>query len=98
MSSFFKYASNGLLYIAPKSYNNCKNHVLKRTKRKNAISFEIRYRRNGYNIYVTASTLEVAKKKFVTATLPENIEKYRNKTTALKVEKNTLKAVALEWL
>ena len=78
--------------------NGLAAHVLKRTKRKNAISFEIRYRRNGYNIYVTASTLEVAKKKFVTATLPENIEKYRNKTTALKVEKNTLKAVALEWL
>ena len=78
--------------------NGLAAHVLKRTKRKNAISFEIRYRRNGYNIYVTASMLEVAKKKFVTATLPENIEKYRNKTTALKVEKNTLKAVALEWL
>ena len=43
--------------------NGLAAHVLKRTKRKNAISFEIRYRRNGYNIYVTASTLEVAKKK-----------------------------------
>ncbi len=58
--------------------NGLAAHVLKRTKRKNAISFEIRYRRNGYNIHVTASTLEAAKEKFVTATLPENIEQMQN--------------------
>lgn len=78
--------------------NGLAAHVLKRTKGKNAISFEIRYRRNGYNIHVTASTLEAAKEKFVTATLPENIEKYRNKTKVLQAEKNTLKTIALEWL
>ena len=32
------------------------------------------------------------------ATLPENIDKYRNKTKVLRAEKNTLKAIALEWL
>ena len=54
--------------------NGLSAHVLKRKKRKNAISFEIRYRRNGYNIHVTASTIDAAKAKFISATLPENIE------------------------
>ena len=79
--------------------NGLAAHVLKRKKRKNAISFEIRYRRNGYNICVAASTIETAKEKFIQATLPENIEKYRKKhISANKTAEKTIKSVGLEWL
>ena len=78
--------------------NGLASHILKRKKRVNAISFEIRYRRNGYNIYVCASTIDAAKEKFLQATLPENIEKYRMPTIAGKLYKHSLKAIALEWL
>lgn len=78
--------------------NGLSAHVLKRKKRKNAISFEIRYRRNGYNIHVTASTIEVAKEKFIAATLSENIEKYRKTEHSIKVAEKTIKSVGMEWL
>ena len=78
--------------------NGLSAHVLKRKKRKNAISFEIRYRRNGYNIHVTASTIDAAKAKFISATLPENIEIYRKNTPTIKVMEKTIKSVGIEWL
>ena len=78
--------------------NGLSAHVLKRKKRKNAISFEIRYRRNGYNIHVTASTIEIAKEKFITATLSENIERYRKTALTVKVAEKTIKSVGIEWL
>ena len=78
--------------------NGLSAHVLKRKKRKNAISFEIRYRRNGYNIHVTASTIEIAKEKFITATLSENIERYRKTALTVKVAEKTIKSVGMEWL
>ena len=78
--------------------NGLAAHVLKRKKRKNAISFEIRYRRNGYNIHVTASTIEFAKEKFIKATLPENIEIYRKNAPPVKAMEKTIKSVGIEWL
>ena len=56
--------------------NGLAAHVTRRTKHKSAISFVIRYRRNGYEIFVCGTTLDAAKEKFIKATLPENIEKY----------------------
>ena len=35
-------------------------HVLKRKTSKHAFSYEIRYRKNGYHIYVTSYSLEIA--------------------------------------
>ena len=54
-------------------------HILKRVRYKGSVSYLIRYRRNGYCIIVYGATIEDAKKNFVKATLPENIEKYRKK-------------------
>lgn len=40
--------------------NGLAAHVLKRKKYKNCISYVIRYRRNGYNIFVCSNSLEKA--------------------------------------
>ena len=45
--------------------DGCTAHVRKRKVGKNAFSYEIRYRRNGYNITVTNKDLELAKKQFI---------------------------------
>ena len=71
---------------------------MRRKKYKNAVSYIIRYRRNGYDIFVCAATIESAKQAFIVATKPENIEKYHRKTIAVKTDKNTFKSIASEWL
>ena len=43
----------------------CTAHVRKRESGKGTWNYEIRYRRNGYNIAVSANNLEKAKKKFI---------------------------------
>ena len=78
--------------------NGLAAHVTRRTKHKSAISFVIRYRRNGYEIFVCGTTLDAAKEKFIKATLPKNIEKYRKKTKPLKSDKHSLRTIGLEWL
>ena len=61
--------------------DGCTARVRKRKVSTNAYSYEIRYRRNGYNVCVTDKNLEEAKKKF--------IEKLQ---TAEKLEKRTTTA------
>ena len=76
--------------------NGLAAHVLKRDLYKKAVYYIIRYRRNGYEIQVGATTLEEAKEKFLEATRAENIEKYRKKEKRAK--KNTFLFVTQEWL
>lgn len=76
--------------------NGLAAHVLKRDLYKKAVYYIIRYRRNGYEIQVGATTLEEAKGKFLEATRAENIEKYRKKEKRAK--KNTFLFVTQEWL
>ena len=45
--------------------DGCTARIRKRKVSKNAYSYEIRYRRNGYNVCVTDKNLENAKKKFI---------------------------------
>ena len=76
--------------------NGLAAHVVKRNYAKDADLYIIRYRRNGYNIVVSAATLEQAKEKFLEATKTENIEKYRKKEKRAK--KNSFLFVTQEWL
>lgn len=71
-------------------------HVLKRKTSKHAYSYEIRYRKNGYHIYVSSYSLEKAKEKFLSAVSPENIEKHRVKKQKLAL--NSFLFVTQEWL
>ena len=71
-------------------------HVLKRKTSKYAYSYEIRYRKNGYHIYVSSYSLEKAKEKFLSAVSPENIEKHRVKKQKLAL--NSFLFVTQEWL
>lgn len=43
----------------------CTAHIRKRPSGKNTFVYEIRYRRNGYNVTAAAKTLEAAKEKFL---------------------------------
>ena len=51
-------------------------HVIKRESGKNSFCYEIRYRKNGYNISASSTNLEEAKEKFIFMTSPQQIEKY----------------------
>ena len=51
-------------------------HVIKRKSGKNGFYFQIRYRRNGYNIQTSSVNLHEAKRKFLEKTKPENIGNY----------------------
>ena len=75
--------------------NGLAAHVLKRQNSKNSVIYEIRYRRGGYYIHVSAATLEKAKAAFLRETLSENIDKHRRKNNPAK---NSFTAVAREWL
>lgn len=62
-------------------------HVIKRER-----VYEIRYRRNGYNIAVSSADLQTAKNKFLTATRTENIHEYQHNALS-----HTLKAFTLVY-
>ena len=51
-------------------------HVIKRKSGKNGFYYEIRYRRNGYNIRAASVDINQAKRIFLEKTLPKNIGKY----------------------
>ena len=57
----------------PKTFRNefrvdgCTSHIRERKSGKNTISYEIRYRRNGYNITVSSTNKSVAKERFIEA-------------------------------
>ena len=71
-------------------------HVIKRKRCKNCTIYIIRYRRNGYNVYVSANSLEEARKRFLQATTAERIEDYRQRKKDCVL--NTFLFVTNEWL
>ena len=70
-------------------------HVIKRKSGKNGFLFQIRYRRNGYNIQAASVNLHEAKHKFLEKTLPENIGKYL--VHKEKNGSNLLEEIFEEW-
>lgn len=82
-SGFLKFNEKEIIQM-PQSFrkkfrlNGCTVHVRKRDTGRYKCSYEIRYARDGYNISVSATTLEAVKKRF--------IEKI--KTVALQKENN----------
>lgn len=71
-------------------------HVVKRQRCKNCTIYMIRYRRNGYNICISANSLEEAKKRFIQATKSEQIEHYQKRKK--RGPSNIFQLVAEEWL
>ena len=59
------------LSLMPKTFRKefrtqgCTAHIRKRRSGKNGWNYEIRYRRNGYNITASANNLDQAKHKFI---------------------------------
>ncbi len=52
-------------------------HIIKRESGKNSWCYEIRYRRNGYDISASSTNLIQAKQKFLEKTTSNNIDKYK---------------------
>ncbi len=77
--------------------NGLAAHIIKKPSGKKSFCYEIRYRRNGYNIIVSSTKLTEAKRKFLQKTLPGEIEKYRvgNKRAT---ELSELQEVFKEWI
>lgn len=73
--------------------------IIKRQSGKRTFLYEIRYRRNGYNISASSTDIQEAKKKFLEMTKPENIGKYyicgKNKKDPTK---KLFSEVGYEWL
>ena len=67
---FWKFSAKEILSM-PKTFRKefrtegCTAHVRKRRSGKNNWNYEIRYRRNGYNITVSSNYLDEAKRKFI---------------------------------
>ena len=76
--------------------NGLAARIIKRESGKRTFLYEIRYRRNGYNISASSTDLAEAKKKFLNMTRPENIEKYR--VRVVQSGFHYFKEVAREWL
>ncbi len=70
-------------------------HVIKRKSGKNGFYYQIRYRRNGYNVCASSTNLEEAKRSFLEKALPENINKYLIKKQKTGI--NLLEEVFAEW-
>ena len=85
------------LSLMPKTFRKefrtqgCTAHVRKRRSGKNSWNYEIRYRRNGYNIMASANNLDQAKHKFIEmlgsaekcvknkeSTIPSTFDKFAN--------------------
>ena len=72
--------------------NGCVAHVIKRPSGKHTFFYEIRYRRNGYNVSAGATCLEKAKKKF----LDKLIETMQNESQRGN-SRPTVRNIAREW-
>ena len=70
-------------------------HVIKRKSGKNGFYYEIRYRRNGYNIRAASVDINEAKRIFLEKTLPDNIGKYL--IAKQKSGFNLLEEIFEEW-
>ena len=74
-------------------------HIRTRKCGINGITYDIRFRSQGYNITSTSKNLQEAKADFLRKTKPEEIEKYKAKPSQQKhVDKNMLYTVFNEWL
>ena len=74
-------------------------HIRTRKCGINGITYDIRFRSQGYNITSTSKNLQEAKADFLRKTRPEEIEKYKAKPSQKKhVDKNVLYTVFNEWL
>lgn len=76
--------------------NGLAAHVIKRPSGKTGFYYEIRYRRNGYNLTASAKNIKDAKQKFLKMTEPGEIEKYQAKQE--KTGLYLLDEIAAEWL
>ena len=67
--------------------NGCVGRTIKRPSGKRSFCYEIRYRRNGYNISVSSTNINIAKKLFIAATknleAPETLAKNKTKFGAI---------------
>lgn len=70
-------------------------HITKRPSGKNGFIYEIRYRKNGYNISASSSDLTIAKAKFIEAA--RNLSKQKRQPKAKKRDVSFGK-IAREWL
>lgn len=70
--------------------------IIKRQSGKRTFVYEIRYRRNGYNISASSTDLKEAKRKFLEMTKPENIGNYQ--VSVIKSGRNLFHEIAEEWL
>lgn len=70
-------------------------HITKRQSGKKGFYYQIRYRRNGYNVEASSVNLQEAKRKFLEKTKPENIGKYLVKK--MKSGFNLLEEIFEEW-
>ncbi len=70
-------------------------HVIKRKSGKKGFYYEIRYRRNGYNISASSVNINEAKRIFLEKTLPQNIGKYL--VAKQKSGFNLLEEIFEEW-
>ncbi|MBQ8375110.1 MAG: hypothetical protein IJX98_06020 [Clostridia bacterium] len=65
----------------------------------NSVTYDIRFRSQGYNITSTSKNLQEAKADFLRKTRPEEIEKYKMKPSQRKhAAKNALYTIFQEWL
>lgn len=60
--------------------------------------YEIRYRRNGYCICISSKDLAEAKRRFIEATKPENIDRYITDGQLRRSGKDLFREIAAEWL
>lgn len=70
--------------------------VIKRESGKKTFLYEIRYRRNGYNISASSTDLQTAKDRFLEMTRPENINQYQVRVIPSGL--NLFHEIATEWL
>lgn len=54
-------------------------HIIQRKSGKTSNCYEIRYRKNGYDISASSTNLQLAKQKFLEKTVPGEIDKYYKK-------------------
>ena len=96
-SGFLKFTQKEISKM-PKTFkkefilNGAVAHVIKRPSGKHTFVYEIRYRRNGYNISASSKSLEEAKKKFIDKLIEETANAAQRAVSARSVRN-----IAEEW-
>lgn len=97
-SGFLKFTQKEISKM-PKTFkkefilNGAVAHVIKRPSGKRTFIYEIRYRRNGYNISASAKSLEEAKRKFL-----DKLADPRAKIAPTRKSRRLVAYIADEWL